>query len=104
MSFVRTLKVALSIFLGAVVGTAYGDEGNVSAWQKIDVAAGVYQVTDGNGVQRQIAPSCSGGPVCKVDAVTGQTSCREGNKQFSFYFKPGKEHKLLVFFDGGGCV
>lgn len=103
MSFVRTLKVALSIFLGALVGMAYGDEANVSAWQKIDVAAGVYQVTDGNGVQRQIAPSCSGGPVCKVDAVTGQTSCREGNKQFSFYFKPGKEHKLLVFFDGGGA-
>lgn len=103
MSFVRVLKIALSIFFGAFAGIVFAHEDSVGAWQKIDVAGMTYQVTDGNGVARQIAPSCSGGPVCRPDRVTGQPSCRAGNKQFSFYFKPGKEKKLLVFFDGGGA-
>ena len=71
--------------------------------EKIDVAPGVYTVRDGGGVKRNISPSCSGGPVCELDATTGQPTCRPGNTEYSFYYKPGKSSKLLVFFDGGGA-
>ena len=99
----RTTRIVLSCLLSAIAGTVSADQATPAAWQKIDVPAAVYKVTDGNGAERDIAPSCSGGPVCKVDPTTGQPQCREGNKQFSFYFKPGKTQKLLVFFDGGGA-
>lgn len=74
-----------------------------TGWQKIDVAPGTYHTRDGNGAIRDITPSCSGGPVCTTDAATGKPTCRTGDKRFSFYFKPGKEKKLMVYFDGGGA-
>lgn len=94
-----TVIVFSLVFFATLV---YGDEA-AQTWQKIDVPARTYTTTDGNGVTREIAPSCSGGPVCKPDPVSGQPVCRAGNKQFSFYFKPGKPKKLLVYFDGGGA-
>lgn len=95
------IKSAVLVFLLSFAGFAAADSKNHGEWEKIDVAPGTYQTTDGNGVAREIAPSCSGGPVCTPDA-NGRPNCRLGDKQFSFYYKPGKEKKLLVFFDGGG--
>ncbi len=102
MKSAKTIKnplILLMLFFG-FVSVASADESR--DWKKIDVAPGTYQTTDGNGVAREITPSCSGGPVCTTNAA-GVQSCRLGNKDFSFFFKPGKEKKkLVVFFDGGG--
>ena len=102
MKSAKTIKnplILLMLFFG-FVSVASSDESR--DWKKIDVAPGTYQTTDGNGVAREITPSCSGGPVCTTNAA-GVQSCRLGNKDFSFFFKPGKEKKkLVVFFDGGG--
>lgn len=104
MKNLKAIKGAVVIFLCSFAAFAGASDKNIGDWKKIDVAPGTYQVTDGNGASRDIAPSCSGGPVCSRDAVTGKQSCREGNKQFSFHFKPGKEkEKLVVYFDGGGA-
>ena len=98
------IKIAVILFLFSFVATSVVQAENHGAWKKIDVAQGTYHTTDGNGVVREIAPSCSGGPVCTLDTVTGRPNCRAGNPQFSFYFKPGKEKKkLVVYFDGGGA-
>ena len=102
MKSVKAIKRIAAVFLFSFATLAGADSANNQGWKKIDVAPGIYQATDGNGVAREIAPSCSGGPVCTVDAATGRPNCRAGNKQFSFYFKPGKEKKLIVYFDGGG--
>lgn len=92
--------VLLLLSFATVAGAHFRDSGG---WKKIDVAPGTYKTTDGNGAKRYVKPSCSGGPVCTVDAATGKPSCRTGDKQFSFFYKPGKEKKLLVYFDGGGA-
>lgn len=99
----RTLYLIFSIVLGLAVGVAHADSES-GAWKKIDVAPGVYKVKDGNGVSRKISPSCSGGPVCTIDPVTGAASdCHLGNTQYSFYYKKGSVKNLLVYFDGGGA-
>ncbi len=104
MKSLKAIKSVVVVFLLSFAALAAAHDKNYGDWKKIDVAPGNYQTTDGNGAIREIAPSCSGGPVCTLDAVTGLPSCREGNKQFSFYYKPGKEkEKLVVYFDGGGA-
>ena len=104
MQSLKAIKSALAIILIAVVSIPAAQADKSKDWTKIDVDPGTYQTTDGNGVARSIAPSCSGGPVCTIDAATGIPTCRTGNKQYSFYFKPGKEKKkLVVYFDGGGA-
>jgi len=100
MKNLKAIKSTVVVLLFSFVGIAAADSKNYGEWKRIDVAPGTYQTTDGNGVAREIAPSCSGGPVCAPDA--SGPNCRLGDKQFSFYYKPGKEKKLLVFFDGGG--
>lgn len=99
----KAIKGAAVLLLLSLSTLAGADSTSTSAWKKIDVAPGTYQTTDGNGATREISPSCSGGPVCATDPATGRPNCRLGNKQFSFYFKPGKEEKLIVYFDGGGA-
>ena len=97
---IKSILVIILLTFGALVGANAEDSQD---WKKIDVAPGTYQTTDGNGVARSITPSCSGGPVCTTNSA-GVPSCRLGNTDFSFYFKPGKEKKkLLVYFDGGGA-
>lgn len=101
MKNLKAIKSSIVVLLLSFSGIAAADSENYGQWKKIDVAPGVYQTTDGNGIAREIAPSCSGGPVCT--ATANGPNCRLGDKQFSFYFKPGKEEKkLLVYFDGGG--
>lgn len=103
MSKLQAIKGAAVIFLLSVTTLSGAHSEGSGSWKKIDVAPGVYQTVDGNGADRQISPSCSGGPVCTLDAATGKPNCRTGDKKFSFYFKPGKEKKLIVYFDGGGA-
>lgn len=103
MTGLNAIKSAAMIVLLSLSAFAGADSLRTSEWTKIDVAPGTYQTTDGNGATREITPSCSGGPVCTKDPATGKPNCRLGNKQFSFYFKPGKEEKLIVYFDGGGA-
>lgn len=96
-------SAAIVVMLSICVG-AGADSVRTTTWQKIDVESGTYHTTDGNGIAREITPSCSGGPVCTADPATGKPNCRLGNKQFSFYYKPGKDKKkLIVYFDGGGA-
>lgn len=103
MSGLNAIKSAVMFVFLSLSAVAWADAPQKSAWKKIDVAPGTYQTTDGNDIAREITPSCSGGPVCTIDPATGRPNCRLGNKQFSFYFKPGKEEKLIVYFDGGGA-
>ena len=103
MSGLNAIKSAVLIVFLSLSAVAGATASQTSEWIKIDVAPGTYQTTDGNDITRDITPSCSGGPVCVRDPVTGRPNCRLGNKQFSFYFKPGKEEKLIVYFDGGGA-
>lgn len=103
MSGLNAIKSAVLIVFLSLSAVASANASQTCAWTKIDVAPGTYQTTDGNDITRDITPSCSGGPVCVKDPVTGRPNCRLGNKQFSFYFKPGKEEKLIVYFDGGGA-
>ena len=104
MKNLKAIKCAVAILFFCFTAIAEAEDKSSRDWKKIDVAPGTYQVTDGNGASREIAPSCSGGPVCTIDTTTGRPSCREGNKQFSFFYKPGKEkEKLVVYFDGGGA-
>lgn len=103
MKSLSNLKSTLFFFLLSLFTLTGAQAEERGAWKKIDVPAGTYQTTDGNGNAREISPSCSGGPVCTTNAA-GVPSCRLGNKDFSFYFKQGKEKKkLIVFFDGGGA-
>lgn len=96
------MRAILAVFLGFLIASAAAHD--ASSWRKFDVpVGGTFRVTDANGVERDIAPGCSGGPVCAIDPSTGIPRCREGNKQFSFYYKPGKSDKVLVYFDGGGA-
>lgn len=106
-------SIALSVSGGSAAAWEKTNNAAIpGSWNKIDVAPGTYKATDGNGNERDITPSCSGGPVCKIDPVTklaaidpvtGKPQCREGNKQFSFFYKPGKSDKVVVYFDGGGA-
>jgi hypothetical protein len=102
MQSLKAIKSTLVVLLFFFSGFALADSAQVAPWKKIEVAPGTYHTTDGNGASREIAPSCSGGPVCTFDAA-GKPTCHLGDKQFSFYFKPGKEDKLIVYFDGGGA-
>lgn len=103
MKHLNVIKSAAVIMLLSFVTHAGASSPSNADWKKIDVAPGTYHTTDGNGAARDIAPSCSGGPVCTVNPATGKPTCRTGDKQFSFYFKPGKIKKLMVYFDGGGA-
>lgn len=103
MKNLKAFRGAAVIMLLSFATLAGAHSTDSAAWKKIDVAPGTYQTTDGNGTARDITPSCSGGPVCTLDAATGKPTCRTGDKRFSFYFKPGKEKKLIVYFDGGGA-
>ena len=96
-------KLALSVFLSVLAGAIFADQDNVTQWQQIRVPVGIYQVPGADGVTREIAPSCSGGPICKLDPVTQRPICRKGNREFSFFFKSGSEKQLLVYFEGGGA-
>lgn len=100
LNAIKGAAVAILLSFATLAGARPADS---AGWKKIAVAPGTYRTTDGNGAAREISPSCSGGPVCTIDATTGKPTCRTGDKQFSFYFKPGKEKKLLVYFDGGGA-
>lgn len=101
MFLVRAIKTCVVLLLILFAPLVFADKS--ATWQKIDVPLTTFETTDGNGVERLIAPSCSAGPVCAPDPATGKPVCRLGEKQFSFYFKPGKSKKLLVYFDGGGA-
>lgn len=102
MSRAGIMRSILAFFLALLVGSATAGD-SASTWRKFDVPVGsTYHVTDANGVERDIAPSCSGGPVCGINA-SGALECHEGNKQFSFYYKPGSSDKVVVFFDEGGA-
>lgn len=97
---IKSMFAVMLLAFGTLFG-AHAEDGQ--DWQKIDVPPGIYQTTDSNGVLRDIAPSCSGGPICTTNA-NGIPTCRLGKKDFSFFFKQGKEKKkLVVFFDGGGA-
>jgi len=96
----NTLFIFSLLLIAPLFVPAHADE---ASWRQIDVPAGAYQITDANGMSRQIAPSCSGGPVCILDPQTGQPNCHTGDKAFHFYFKPGEKDKLMVYFDGGGA-
>lgn len=96
------MRAAIVLLLGCVFGVAQAED-STSSWRKISVQERNYRVVDANGETRDIAPSCSGGPVCTTDPLSGQKSCRQGKTQYSFYFKPGRESKLLVYMDGGGA-
>jgi len=98
----KAIKNAIAVVLLLFSGMVAADSATYAKWEKIDVAPGIYQTTDGNGDVREIAPSCSGGPVCTIDAA-GKPNCRLGDKQFSFYYKAGKKKDLVVYFDGGGA-
>lgn len=102
MKNLNAIKRAAVIMLLSFATLADAHTAANADWKKINVAPGTYHTTDGNGAARDISPSCSGGPICTTDAATGKPICRTGDKQFSFYFKPGKEKKLMVYFDGGG--
>lgn len=62
-------------------------------WQKITPSKSI-DITDVDGNIRTIHPSCSGGPT-----PYGTLDSSE----YSFFFKQGKDDKLLVFFEGGGA-
>lgn len=104
MTKFSAVKSAAFMVLLSICTVAGADSVRASGWQQIAVKPGTYHTTDGNGIVREISPSCSGGPVCTADPVTGKPNCRLGDKQYSFFYKPGKEKKkLLVYFDGGGA-
>lgn len=99
----RIPDIGFILFVSLTTCVALAQSSDTPLWQKITVAPGVYQVEGAPGVNREIAPSCSGGPLCKLDPITQQVTCRRGKLEFAFYFKPGKTKRLLVHFDGGGA-
>lgn len=60
-------------------------------------------VTDGNGNQREITPSCSGALEITGFNELGQPQFSTANTEYSFFYRKGKADKLLVYFDGGGA-
>lgn len=92
------LRCLSFIVLSVVMANA-----GAAQWKKIDVAPGPHQVRDSEGNPREVHPSCSGGPVCLPDPDTGELNCQAADEQFSFYYKPGSNSRLLVYFDGGGA-
>lgn len=101
--FRRIPEIGLTLFFVLTACIALAESANAPLWQKITVAPNVYQVEGAPGVTREITPSCSGGPLCKLDPTTQQVTCRKAKTEFAFFFKPGKIKQLLVHFDGGGA-
>jgi len=87
------------LFLCSYVVLADDKQNN---WQQIPISNSVSYI-DENGLERQLTPSCSGGPVCQIDSQTGQISCEPGDTEYSFFLKKGDTDKLVIFFDGGGA-
>ncbi len=71
-------------------------------WQQIPLS-GEITITDPQGNPRTLKPACSGGPVCSTDPATGVETCRKGKTDFSFFVRPGKKDKVVLYFDGGGA-
>ena len=65
-------------------------------WEKITIPHGTYFV-EVNGEDREIQPSCA------LDFLVPDDPDGVDGQEYSFYFKPGKADKLLVFFNGGGA-
>jgi len=65
----------------------------LAGWQRIDVPMEPF--IDATGVTR--TPSCSGGP------VKGDDGWAVGDRQFSFFVRPGDDSRLVIALDGGGA-
>ena len=74
----------------------------IGDWQKITPPASAL-IVDGNNVQREITPSCSGGPEVVGIDEGGLPVIAKSDTEFSFYYREGSKEKLLLFFDGGGA-
>ncbi|ATG92440.1 pectin acetylesterase-family hydrolase [Methylomonas koyamae] len=72
-------NAALAVLLGFAAATQATD-----LWQKVEVTPGQYQVKVGDS-QKLVTPSCAFG------------------QPYSFYVKPGKADKVLLYFNGGGA-
>lgn len=73
------LNAALAVALGFAAGAQAAD-----VWQKVEVTPGQYPVKVGD-TQKLVAPSCAFG------------------QPYSFYVKPGKADKVLLYLNGGGA-
>ncbi len=82
--FNKTILLAAAA-ITITAGSVHAD----STWQRIDAAPGTTLV---NGALREYTPGCA---LPNPDDGTPN--------DYSFYFKPGKEDKLIVYFNGGGA-
>jgi len=96
------LQNGLLILLLLIVSSIALADAEKNNWQQIPIKGSVKTI-DSQGVNHQITPGCSGGPVCRVDPQTGQVSCEPGDTEYSFFLKKGDTDKLVIFFDGGGA-
>lgn len=98
----KSTVIPTVLFVLLFPSLSYSDPDFTNSWEQI-VLSGEIEFEDENGIERTLHPSCSGGPICGVDPVTGQLNCRLGDTEFSFFLHRGKFKKLMVFFDGGGA-
>lgn len=67
-----------------------------SHWEMIPVESEM-EIIDDQGITKTINPACA------FDAIANPEGGPPIDNSFRFYFKPGKNDKLVVYFNGGGA-
>lgn len=83
----------LLLFSHAILANPHDSESN---WEIIHVEP-EFTVTDNEGNLLTIEPACA------FDTITNPEDGTTIDNSFHFYFKPGIEDKLIVYFNGGGA-
>ncbi|MCG5516502.1 MULTISPECIES: pectinacetylesterase family protein [unclassified Ectothiorhodospira] len=92
---------ALLLGLGAVGFAPAAFAGQ--PWQRIEVPSSMT-VLLADGSQRDVSPSCSGGPTL-IDPTLGPRpdNLAPANADFAFFVQQGNPNRILFFMDGGGA-
>lgn len=91
MKKTRLMRIVLSVLLCVPIFNATANE-----WLQIPVDSSIDIIND-DGQPQTITPACA------FDTITDPASGITLNNDFNFFFQPGDEDKLLVFFNGGGA-
>ncbi len=87
--------LALFIFLFSQFALADSESESESEWKIIPVKSKLT-IKGNDGKPLKIEPACA------FDTLKNPANGSTIDNSFHFYFKPGKNDKLVVFFNGGG--
>ncbi|MEI6066922.1 MAG: pectin acetylesterase-family hydrolase [Methylococcaceae bacterium] len=92
----KITHLLLSLFILQFSQYALADSNSRSEWKTIPVKS-TLTIKSHDGKPLKIEPACA------FDTLTNPANGSTIDNSFHFYFKPGKNDKLVVFFNGGGA-